>query len=94
MLIVSVHAGAYGMWIYAIMLPSGVFSVAHCVFVISELDLKGWCSIHRGDGLNPFSIINAHAMAGQFSLVQCRHWSEKYNSRNENIFNLCVCATS
>ena len=30
MLIVTVHAGAYGMGIYAIMLPSGVFSVAHC----------------------------------------------------------------
>ena len=28
-LIVSVHAGAYGMGIYAIMLPSSVFSVAH-----------------------------------------------------------------
>ena len=27
--IVSVHVGIYGMGIYAIMLPSGVFSVAH-----------------------------------------------------------------
>ena len=27
--IVSVHAGIYGMWIYAIMLPSCGFSVAH-----------------------------------------------------------------
>ena len=29
--IVSVHAGIYGMGIYAIMLPSSGFSVAHCV---------------------------------------------------------------
>ena len=29
MLIISVQARAYGMGIYAIMLPSGVFSVAH-----------------------------------------------------------------
>ena len=28
--IVSVHAGIYGMGIYAIMLPSSWFSVAHC----------------------------------------------------------------
>ena len=28
--IVSVHAGIYGMGIYAIMLPSSGFSVAHC----------------------------------------------------------------
>ena len=28
--IVSVHAGIYGMGIYAIMLPSRGFSVAHC----------------------------------------------------------------
>ena len=28
-LIVSVHAGGYGMGIYAIMLPSSVFPVAH-----------------------------------------------------------------
>ena len=30
--IVSVHAGIYGMGIYAIMLPSSGFSVAHCMF--------------------------------------------------------------
>ena len=29
--IVSVHAGIYGMGIYAIMLPSSGFSVAHCL---------------------------------------------------------------
>ena len=29
--IVSVHTGIYGMGIYAIMLPSSGFSVAHCV---------------------------------------------------------------
>ena len=28
--IVSVHAGIYGMGIYAIMLPSSGFSVTHC----------------------------------------------------------------
>ena len=28
--IVSVHAGIYGMGIYAFMLPSSGFSVAHC----------------------------------------------------------------
>ena len=28
--IVSVHAGIYGIGIYAIMLPSSGFSVAHC----------------------------------------------------------------
>ena len=33
--IVSVHAGAYGMGIYAIMLPSGVFLVAHWVLGVS-----------------------------------------------------------
>ena len=39
MLIVSVHARAYGMGIYAIMLPSGVFSVAHCApfHIITDL---------------------------------------------------------
>ena len=31
-LIVSAHAGGYGMGIYAIMLPSGVFSVAYCLY--------------------------------------------------------------
>ena len=30
--IVSVHAGIYGMGIYAIMLPSSGFSIAHCIF--------------------------------------------------------------
>ena len=29
--IISVHAGIYGMGIYAIMLPSSGFSVAHCI---------------------------------------------------------------
>ena len=29
----SVHAGIYGMGIYAIMLPSGGFSVAHWSFI-------------------------------------------------------------
>ena len=35
--IVSVHAGIYGLGIYAIMLPSGGFSVAHysCVPIYS-----------------------------------------------------------
>ena len=31
--IVSVHAGIYGMGIYAIMLPSSWFSVAHCLIM-------------------------------------------------------------
>ena len=29
--VVNVHAGIYGIGIYAIMLPSGGFSVAHCL---------------------------------------------------------------
>ena len=32
--IVSVHAGIYGMGIYAIMLPSSGFSVAHFIHII------------------------------------------------------------
>ena len=32
--IVSVHTGIYGMGIYAIMLPSSGFSVAHCILVL------------------------------------------------------------
>ena len=32
--IISVHAGIYGMGIYAIMLPSSGFSVAHCFHMI------------------------------------------------------------
>ena len=36
--IVSVHAGIYGIGIYAIMLPSGGFSVAHCDVVIPSED--------------------------------------------------------
>ena len=34
--IVSVHAGIYGIGIYAIMLPSSGFSVAHCVTAFVE----------------------------------------------------------
>ena len=33
--IVSVHAGIYGMGIYAIMLPSSGFSVANCKKIIA-----------------------------------------------------------
>ena len=36
--IVSVHAGFYGMGIYAIMLPSSGFSVAHFWLVLARLD--------------------------------------------------------
>ena len=35
--IVSVHAGIYGMGIYAIMLPSSGFSVAHSIFTTPML---------------------------------------------------------
>ena len=34
--IVSVHAGIYGMGIYAIMLPSSGFSVAHWIHINIE----------------------------------------------------------
>ena len=34
---ISVHAGIYGMGIYAIMLPSSGFSVAHCQFMMIVL---------------------------------------------------------
>ena len=37
--ILSVHAGIYGMGIYAIMLPSSGFSVAHCL-IASSKDVK------------------------------------------------------
>ena len=36
--IVSVHAGIYGMGIYAIMLPSSGFSVAHCSRIVARND--------------------------------------------------------
>ena len=39
--IVSVHAGIYGMGIYAIMLPSSGFSVAHSVNASLYVDLMG-----------------------------------------------------
>ena len=35
--IVSVHAGIYGMGIYAIMLPYSGFSVAHCIITCAKL---------------------------------------------------------
>ena len=35
--IVSVHAGIYGMGIYAIMLPSSGLSVAHCSALIADV---------------------------------------------------------
>ena len=44
--IISVHAGIYGMGIYAIMLPSSGFSVAHCVkpeTLNGQLLLPKWC---------------------------------------------------
>ena len=34
--IVSVHAGIYGMGIYAIMLPSSGFSFAHDVYILKR----------------------------------------------------------
>ena len=34
--IVSVHAGIYGMGIYAIMLPSSGFSFAHYVYILKR----------------------------------------------------------
>ena len=39
--IVSVHAGIYGMGIYAIMLQSSGFSVAHCFGRIVSITLPG-----------------------------------------------------
>ena len=42
MWIVSVHAGICGMGIYAIMLPSSGFSVAHCHTVVSCLNILKW----------------------------------------------------
>ena len=33
---VSVHAGIYGIGIYAIMLPSSGFSVAHCIWILTS----------------------------------------------------------
>ena len=36
--IVSVHAGIYGMGIYATMLPSSGFSFAHCLLL-----MRAWC---------------------------------------------------
>ena len=44
--IVSVHAGIYGIGIYAIMLPSSGFSVAHCLIfnILSMLDLISKCN--------------------------------------------------
>ena len=37
--IVSVHAGIYGMGIYAIMLPSSGFSVALCLIVCLSITM-------------------------------------------------------
>ena len=37
--IVSVHAGIYGMGMYAIMLPSSGFSVAHCQVILIVDDI-------------------------------------------------------
>ena len=46
--IVSVHVGIYGMGIYAIMLPSGVFSVAHWKLVTPDLNrIHGYCIYDR-----------------------------------------------
>ena len=63
-LIVSVHAGAYGMGIYAIMLPSGVFSVAHCIryaimtYFTRFHDLCYFCSVlvYRTVGLLSYGL--------------------------------------
>ena len=41
--IVSVHAGIYGMGIYAIMLPSSGFPVAHCFLALPSLHPAQTC---------------------------------------------------
>ena len=47
--IVNVHTGIYGIGIYAIMLPSSGFSVAHCACVLtSEQLLIDYVSVVNG----------------------------------------------
>ena len=41
--IVSVHAGIYGMGIYAIMLPSSGFSVAHYSYLSTGWGVTSFC---------------------------------------------------
>ena len=55
--IVSVHAGIYGMGIYAIMLPSSGLSVAHCAHIVLRALLNNMARKSRRTLQNKVRII-------------------------------------